>query len=513
MWKIVISISFLILITCCGDRVETHWDLGQDTGVGTDASTEDMGQPIYFSKKHIKLKDEPIFIKVRDRTTGELKNFFGIGYGAHWYGPWDGVSGKNQCYVDSSGRAHGFYDNAEELNLLAAEAGANFVYVWSGEDKLSTSPKLYGRWLKEYNDKDPKEWRAIPIIYNGRGEADVDKDREGAINDLRERFRQFRLRIGDYSKEKQPLLPPYEEMPWFSWHPTWRIKGTGDGTDEVTTPQQADAFAQSTTMMIGNSYSYVENRFDEELNPITGQKGKKGENYDYWLEIDDPDHRSYFTATWDMTYSARIRSLGEKAADPRFGTVVWSWIQGFAFNDDIGLKECFSGKSGHWAAGKFPTKAYLRKEITATIAAGGTGIIFFGYFYCRKPEADIIRSFFRALSNPEVYEGALISPEMNLGYDTKFMGELGYDGKGRAHLIVKWFEKNKSIYVVGSNPGARATTFELTFPFSIDKAYLYDWENASFFVSSDIKISNTKITYTIPRDDGIIIKLVPLFKK
>ncbi|MCX7944188.1 MAG: hypothetical protein N2746_06745 [Deltaproteobacteria bacterium] len=499
----------------CGERAHNPIDL-EHPDINGDISYEDISvdilEPTYFTESLVKLKDELVFVKVKDRTSGEIKNFFAIGYDSHSNGPWDGVSGKNQCYRDAKGKAHGFYDNAEELNLLAAESGANFVYVWSGEEKLSTSPKLYGRWLEQYNNMDPKVWRSIPIIYNGAGEVDMDPNRDEAINSLRERFRRFKFRIGEYSREMQPLMPSYEEMPWFSWHPTWRIIGTGDGRGEMTSDEQADAFAQSTTMMIGDNYTYVENRFDEELNPITGQKGKKGEDYDYWLSIDDPDHRSYFSAAWDMIYSARRRSLGDKAADPSVGTVVWAWIQGHAFNDDIGRSICFNGTSGLWAAGKFPTKEYLRKEITSTIAAGGTGIIFFGYFYCRRPEADVIRSFFKALSNPEIYEGVLISPEMDLGYDTKFLGEVGYDGRGRAHIMVKWYKKNKTIYLIGSNPGARATTFSLNFPFSIEKAYLYNWDAAEFFETEEIRIHDRKVTYTIPRDDGVIIKLKPLHK-
>ncbi len=124
-----------------------------------------------------------------------------------------------------------------------------------------------------------------------------------------------------------------------------------------------------------------------------------------------------------------------------------------------------------------------------------------------------MRSFFRALSNPEIYEGALISPEMDLGYDTKFIGEPGYDGKGRAHIIVKWHAKTKTIYVVGSNPSARATTFSLEFPFTIDKAYLYNWDSLAFGETQEISIENKKITYTIARDDGVILKVIPLMKK
>ena len=514
--KRIFLLLLSIVLSACGERFYNQSDKGTMDYVLYDVEGDvgtDNYSPTYFSQDMIKLKDELVFVKVRDRTTDEMVNLFAIGYDSHSNGPWDGVSGRNQCYRDSEGKAYGFYDNAEELNLLAAQAGANFVYVWSGEDRLSTTPKLYGRWLESYNETDEKIWKSIPVIYNGRGEADMDEDKEGAIRELRERFKRFRLRIEEFSLEAQPKLPPYSQMPWFSWHPTWRIGGTGDGKGEMTSPEQADAFAQSTTMMIGDSYTYVENKFDEELNPITGQKGKKGEDYEYWLSIDDPDHRSYFSAAWDMIYSARSRSLGEKAADPSVGSVVWAWMQGYAFDDGIGQSLCFTGREGSWAKGKFPSKAYLRKEITSTIAAGGTGIIFFGYFYNRFEQAEIVRSFFRALSNKEVYEGALISPELDLGYDTKFMGEAGYDGKGRAHIMVKWHQVAKTVYVIASNPGARPTRFTLKFPFSVERAYLYDWDNALFFETEDLTIEDKEVSYTIPRDDGVIIKILPFMRK
>ncbi len=171
----------LFLVFSCSDRgLEEDFLSVSDIGY-SDIQTFDIYNPVYFSENLVKTKDDLVFVKVKDRTTGEIKNFFAIGYDSHSDGPWDGISGADQCYRDSTGKAYGFYDNAEELNLKAAESGANFVYVWSGEDKLSTTPRLYGRWLESYNSKEEKEWRSIPIIYNGGGEPDMDSKRQAAI--------------------------------------------------------------------------------------------------------------------------------------------------------------------------------------------------------------------------------------------------------------------------------------------------------------------------------------------
>ncbi len=258
------------MVGCEGREIIYY--MGAKKDAGEDDVFQNKIEPIYYSKDKIKMKNELVFLRAKDRSTDEIKNFFAIGYDSHSYGPWDGVSGENQCYKDSTGKAYGYYDNAEELNLLAAQCGANFVYVWSGEDRLSTTPKLYGRWLEQYNSMNEIEWKSIPIIYNG---VDMVSNREKSISELREKFMKFKLRVGEYSLKSPPKLPSYEIMPWFAWHPTWRIKGTGTERGEMTTSEEADAFAQSTTMMIGDSYTYVENRFDEEFNPITGQRGKR----------------------------------------------------------------------------------------------------------------------------------------------------------------------------------------------------------------------------------------------
>jgi hypothetical protein len=316
-------------------------------------------------------------------------------------------------------------------------------------------------------------------------------------------------------------------MPWFAWHPTWRSNGGGTGAagEEKTTDAEADGFAGATSMMIGDNYTYVTNKFDSVLNPITGQKGEKDEGYDLWLSKDDPDHRDYFTAAWEMV-SNHVTRAKKGYADPAHPTVNWFWAQGYAFDDGIGESLCWHGSEDAYAKGPFPTISYLRKEITSMIAAGGTGVVFFGSFKARFPDAEKVRLFFRVLSHPEVYGPALLSPRLDVGYDTTCMGEPGHDGKGRAHLIVKWHEETRTAYVIGSNPGARATPFELEFPWTIAKAELLDWgapapgeaekgafTPPSFAVSSGVGVYDRTLIYTAPIDEGFIVRVHPLVQE
>jgi hypothetical protein len=250
-----------------------------------------------------------------------------------------------------------------------------------------------------------------------------------------------------------------------------------------------------------------------------GQKGEEGEGCDLWLEKDDPDHRSYFTASWDMIHSAvsRARRL---PADPHHPTVVWAWMQGHAFDDDIGRNICFNGNSDLWALGPFPSLAHLRKEIMSTVAAGGTGIVFFGYHYCRFAEAEKVRLFFRGLSHPEVYQPALLSPRLELGVDLAFQGEPGYDGQGRVHLLAKWHAPSRRAFLLGANPGARETPCEVEFPWSLKEVEILDWgapaadENAApqparFVPATQVRIRDWRLSMTAPRDDGFVLRITP----
>jgi hypothetical protein len=504
-----------------------------DGGAG-DAGFADAGDgglpdvwpaPTYWSAAATKTVDDLNYVSVGGADGGTANRLFAVGYDTHSNGPWDGVTGPNGCVKNPDGTYTGLINNIVELNELAYEAGANFAYVWSGRDKLGKAGgKLYGIWHDDYGKNPPPDKDIIPIIFNGGGEADMESNKDKRIAELKAKFADFKARTGEYSISNRPTLPPYEVMPWWSWHPTGRIAGGGDGTGEQCTDAQADAFTQATSMMIGDSYTYVTNRWDEKFNDITGQKGKQGEGYDIWLQKDDKDHRGYFEAAWKMVHSQVSRS--KKAyADPEHPTVSWAWMQGHAFNDDIGKAVCIKGSSDLWAMGTFPTMAYLRKEICSTIAAGGTGIIFFGYQYCRFPEAEKVRVFFRALSHPEVYGPALLSPWLDVGVDTAFMGEPGYDGKGRVHLLVKWHEATKTAYVIGANPGARATPFTLEFPWTLAKVEVLDWGQpapdegskgaftpAKFVDAPEAGIYDKTLIYTAPIDDGFIFRVTPLVK-
>jgi hypothetical protein len=264
-------------------------------------------------------------------------------------------------------------------------------------------------------------------------------------------------------------------------------------------------------MMIGDDYTYVENRYDMNdpwervIGTIAGQKGPKGEGYEEWIEKDDPEHQSYFTAAWDLAHS-----LVTKRSP---GSVVWLWIQGYSFGDSIAETECKKGFSDLWATGKFPSKRYLRKEIASMIAAGGTGMIFFGFFNNRMPETEILLSFFRALSSADVYGPALTSPRLDLGFDTTTLGEPGKNGKGRVHVLAKWHDPSKTAYLIGSNPGGKATSISIQFPWSIEKAEILDWDVPEFTVEPAIEINNRTLEWTVPKDEGFIIRITPLFEQ
>lgn len=144
------------------------------------------------------------------------------------------------------------------------------------------------------------------------------------------------------------------------------------------------------------------------------------------------------------------------------------------------------------------------------IAAGGTGIIFFGWFYALWSDVEELNSFFRALSHPDVYEPVLTSPRLDLGVDTRYLGELGHDGRGRAHAMVKWHEASRKAFVVFANPGARATAVELPFPWSIARVERLDWDAPAFVDAPEVTLQQTSLVTTIPQDEGVIYRITPL---
>lgn len=461
--------------------------------------TESPYLPVYFNQDTIKTVNDQVYLTIQGEP------FFALGFDVTVTGPWDGIAGSNECSINP---VQGVLNNAAEMSQQAVDYGANFAYVWSYEQQgfntsqtiVDTDPQIYGRWTPGWGIDRPKDQDVIPIIVNKYGEVCL----EGLDPSIMAAdFNDFQNRTGEWSGSNYPNLPPFEDLPYFAWHPSYRMRvdDVNIAMEGCCTDPVAEAYAKATNMMIGDHYTYVENYHEEAINTILGLHGDKGEGYDDWLRTNDPFHQRYFTASWDL-----VKSLRERAHS---NTVIWMWMQGYAFNDGIGLNACWNGLKPHdlWACGSFPTKAYLRKEITSTIVAGGTGIIFFGYMYNREDTADIVRSFFRALSNEQVYEPVLLSPRLDLEIDTKNIGQ-----DNRAHLLIKWHQQTKTAYIIGSNPGAFSTSFTLDFPWTIAKAEMLDWDTAAFVINPAVKVKGTAINYRIPRDDGFIVRITPLME-
>ncbi len=480
--------------------------------------------PTPFSEASTTTTEAAHYLTVPSLDDGRPVRLFALGYDTHDDGPWDGVTGAGGCVRDEAGRWSGLADTARVLNERAVEAGANFAYVWSGRSKIDTiGGRVYGIWHSRWGERPAPEEDVVPVLLNGAGETDLHPGgRDERIAELERDFSDFRTRTGRFAPEREPRLPPYADFPRFAWHPTWRIEGGGSGREERTTDAQADRLASAATMMIADSYTYVVNRYSSLVNDFTGQRGEQGEGYEDWLAADDPEHRSYFDPAWRMI-SASVGRAGQRMADPAHPTVVWAWMQGHAFDDDIGRNTCTSGKSDLWARGPFPSMAYLRKEILSTVAAGGTGIVFFGYMYCRFPEAEKVRSLLRTLAHPEVYGPALLSPSLELGYDARWLGETGYDGRGRVHAKVVWDAEGRRAYVLGANPGARATRFELLLPWSVARVETLEWAEPAAAPGAEPRparfvelegegapeIVDREVRWTAPRDDGFIWRLTP----
>lgn len=453
--------------------------------------------PTYWSAEATKTVDDLVFARV------DGKPFFALGIHPSVRGGWDGSSTK--CYEDpETGLFVGYTNDGYETTKAALEAGANFAFLWSygsGPEWGALYHKFYGRWQWHWGTTKPKDEDVIPIIVNEYGEEDMSKDPYETAKKLAQDFEDFKARRGRWSPENAPNLPPYEEIPWFAWHPTWRMIGKSEkpgGSGSMLSHDQAVALARATNMMIGDNYSYVCNRWDSFLNPITGQKGEIGECYDDWLAWADEKHASYFSAAWDLASSLREK------ANP--DTLIWMWIQGYSFTEDFMKDMCTKGYSDTWALGDFPTPRYLRKEIMSSVAAGATGIIFFGYGSNRPINVQKMLDILRALSSPDVYEPVLTSPRLDLGYDTKYLGE-----GGRVHVIVKWHAESRRAFVAGANPGPYRTKFEIEFPWSVAKAELLHWTVPAFMDEPSILIHDRRILWEAPEDEGFIIRITPLF--
>lgn len=457
---------------------------------------EGIPGPTYWSEEATRTTDL-VFTKVGG------KPFFALGIHPSVNGGWDGYS--TTCYNDSeTGLWVGYTNDGYETTKAALEAGANFAFLWGyGKSEAwgALYHQFYGRWLWHYGTTKPIEQDVIPIIVNEYGEEDMSKDPEATAAAMAQDFEDFKARRGRWSKENAPNLPPFEELPWFAWHPTWRSIGTSDkpgGNGSMLSKEQATAFARATNMMIGDNYTYVCNRHESITNPFTGQKGEIGECYDDWLAWADEEHKSYFSAAWDLA-----NSLREKANPD---ALIWMWIQGYSFGEDYMKDMCTKGYSDTWALGDFPTPRYLRKEIMSSVAAGATGIIFFGFGDNRPINVQKMLDILRALSFEEVYEPVLTSPRLDLGYDTRFIGE-----GGRVHVIVKWHSNSRTAYVAGANPGPYRTVFHLDFPWTIARVERLHWTVPAFLEEPEVVIEDKRIIWEAPEDDGFILRVTPLF--
>ncbi len=469
-----------------------------------DVPSEDPGPvaPTWWTAEATQVIDDLRFIEHQGRR------IFGLGVHPSRNGAWDGVSGPNECRLDEdSGLWLGLTNDGTASLHGAAGAGANFVYTWGYQrdpEYLKVDPPFLGIWHPQYGEMDAAfgpGTEAIPIAACEHGEIDLDGYNPAKVAQVTADFEDFKARRGRWSPEALPNLPSYEEMPWFCWHPTFRMKGGGTVTDEVFTDAQADLYAKATNFMIGDTYTYVCNRWEGVEAILMGQDGPMDECYDDWLARDDPKHRSYFDAAWSLAHSLRAR------ANP--DAVVWMWMQGHGFDDDIGNGICRKGTSDLWAKGPFPTLRYLRKEMMSTIVAGGTGLVFFGYGYNRAPEAAKVRSLIRALAWEEVHGPALLSPRLDVGQDLTFTGE-----GGRAHLMVKWDASSRQAFILGANPGAHMTPFEVTFPWTVAHVELLDWWTPSWLEEPEvtaIEIVDRTVRWVAPQDDGFVMRVTPAF--
>jgi hypothetical protein len=438
----------------------------------------------------------------------EGERFFALGLHASPGLTYDGVTGPGEC---DKAAGVGYLDINIGKTHAAAAAGANFVYLWGYKDEtvemIDVTPRFKGIFHGGYGQILPVEDDVVPILYNRYGEVDLDGFSAEKVAEMEVEFDHFIHRTGPYAVEDMPALPPVDQVGHMAWHPTWRMIGSESGDGEMLSDAEADALAQALNMMIGDTYTYIENRFDlsDPLGAImaagVGQKGDIGEGYDEWLAADDPDHRGNFDSGFHLANSLRQRGKPE--------AVVWMWIQGYAFGSGIKHSECQGEADDSWATGGFPPLRYMVKEACGMIAAGATGLIFFGFPGIQLDEAEIINTFLRAFSSAEVYGPALLSPRLDLGVDTLFMGEEGYDGEGRVHAIVKWDEATKTAFIIGANPGARETLAEFPFPWTIAGAERLDWETATFVASDAITLDDKTLRFTFPVDAGEIIRVHP----
>ena len=428
---------------------------------------------------------------------------FALGFDAGKSPIWDGLH-TTGCDEDTG---VGYYDYVLEGYDRALKAGANFAFVWGYpspswpyyDQWLGTLSQLYGKWYDGWAIDRPADHDVMPIVYNPWGESDFDNpDVEGTIAEHQATLQAWTARTGEFSPENRPNLPPYDELPWIGWHPTWRSRGGGDGTGEVLTDAQAKGLINAANFAFGDNYTYVTNRYPAALGAVTGQKGDEGEGYDDWVAAADPDHASMFQGAWEV-----VDAVERFATHPMLR---WMWIQGYSFGYSLKEGVCSEGMSDSWATGWYPSLPYLRKEVTSAIAGGATGIVYFGYLGAHPIDREKADTVFRALSHPDVYEPALLSPRLEIAPKDQLLH--AGDG-GRLHVIVKWHEASKTAYVIGANPGPWETRGTFTFPWSLDKAEWLMWGSGRFAPSPRVVVDDRALTLTAPMDEGFVLRVTP----
>lgn len=484
------------------DEPEAAEEAADDEGDETEAAPE-APPPTPYTDAATKAVDDIVFAKHGG------KRIFALGFDTKRAGPWDGVADVGECKGGEDGAVTPgrLPTNGIEMTRLCAAAGANFAYVWGYgspantemyQNVVNTRPQLYGIFNDGWGRDRPKENDVIPIVVNAYGESDIASPAQRPIKaaEMKADFEAFKARTGRWSPQNKPNLPGFDEVPWLAWHPSWRSRGGGTGDGETLSDDQVRLYTSAVNHHMGNNYSYVWNRSDSKFNPLTGQKGEQGEGYDDWLAWKDPEHATYLSAAWDLGHGLRRLSPPD--------SLVWLWMQGHAFDDDIGGQCGGDRASDLWARGPFPTRAYLRKELASLIAAGGTGFIHFGMFYGRGDAQWRARSYFTALADAEVYEPALLSPRLDLGRPTINLGT-----SGDVHFIAKWHAPSKTAFLIGANVSADLETVTFEFPWTAAAAEVYNWEETTFEPSPDARVFDKTVTLDVESADGVIVRVRP----
>jgi hypothetical protein len=511
----VLAVLVLVLLAACGSNASPACpEVGQDVTAEVEAAQE-PGPEVLVEEVALEAEasgptpwsaaaTDPLIVDDIPYATWKGQRVFALGFDAKKGPTYDGFATEG-CDQDA---LVGYVDDVLRRYDLAIQAGANFTFIWGypgsdwvyHDEWLDRVSMLYGKWYDGWSVDRPPERDVMPIVHNEWGESDFDnEDIEGTIAEHLATFEEWKARTGRFSPEARPNLPPYEELPWIGWHPTWRSRGGGDGTGEVLTDAQAEGLINSANFGFGDNYTYVTNRHPSQFNPVTGQQGEKGEGYDDWLAVADPEHASSFQAAWEVAWAVKRFA--------RHPMLRWMWIQGYSFGYSLAAGLCDDGLDDSWATGWFPSLPYLRKEAASAIAAGATGIVYFGYLGAHPMDRDKANVIFSALSHPDVYGPALLSPRLAIApeEDLAFAGE-----GGRVHAIVKWDAASGRAFVIGANPGPWQTVARFTFPWSLEKAEVLMWGSGRFVESPRLAIEDRTLVLTAPMDEGFLVRVTPL---